>query len=248
LLVAADHQRDPGVPRDLEAAAALERDVTGHLGAYVAARHQAQGRPVAFGEPDVEPVEVERAARPGREGVDPLLQVHGPVHCLGQRVEVLGQPPPRGQTKIPSRPRWSAANGKGFPPPNTSTPSSRSWKTIGIPRKLWRPLCRQQSASVTRESARTSAISSCVRSAGTQPTSPSPSPTVRRRRAVMPPATARASSRFAIPSRTHTDTAGTCISSTAEAAMPESTSSGSSEDETSWLRRARVCTRAGPVL
>ncbi len=64
----------------------------------------------------------------------------------------------------------------------------------------------------------------------------------------MPPATARISRRFAAASITHTATAGTCMSSTAAFAMPASTSSGSSEDETSWLSRASVCRRVARRL
>ena len=93
-----------------------------------------------------------------------------------------------------------------------------------------------------------SATSSWRRSAATQPTSPSPMSTGRRGNSLMPPATARISRRFAAASTTHTATAGTCMSSTAAFAMPARTSSGSSEEDTSWLSRASVCRRVARRL
>ena len=94
LLVVAHHERDARVPHHLEAAAAPERDEPPDVGAHVAARHQAQGDAVILGEPDVEAVEAERAVRGGREDLHALLQVHGTIHGLGQRVEILGELPP----------------------------------------------------------------------------------------------------------------------------------------------------------
>lgn len=68
-----------------------ERDEPIHAGPHVAARHQAQGGAVVVGEPDVEPVEGEGAIGGVREDLHALLQVHGAVHGLGQRVEILGE-------------------------------------------------------------------------------------------------------------------------------------------------------------
>jgi hypothetical protein len=60
-------------------------------GTHVAARHQVQGHAVVLGQPHVEAIEAERAARGGREDLHALLQVHRAVHGLGQREEILGE-------------------------------------------------------------------------------------------------------------------------------------------------------------
>ena len=184
-----------------------------HVGAHVAARHQAQGGAVVLGEPDVEAVEAERAVRGGREDLHALLQVHRAVHGLGQRVEILGELAPvldvleearlgdgggrladEDLEQLPvvgAEPEGLAAAEHQHAQQEVLEDDRHAEKALeaALP-----PPLRDRSA---RGSAAMSATSSWRRSAATQPTSPSPMSTGRRGNSLMPPATARISRRFA---------------------------------------------------
>ena len=94
LLVVRHHEGDAGLPHRLEAADLPQGNEAGYVRPDVAARDQPERGAVGLGEPDVEALEVERAARRLCEDLDALLQVHRAVHRLGQGVEILGEPPP----------------------------------------------------------------------------------------------------------------------------------------------------------